>query len=300
MINDNKYVGFEKASTPVIKSVGANNTDAYIYENGEYEAKAPFTGFGKVVVNVPNRPDEAPSGWIPRKVVNGKVEIGTELPNFTGITDVGDYVYYNAFYTANGNSDIKGNLDLSSLTEINGKYAFYRAFGGCFSLESANLKSLKSVYGSYACSNMFSRCNSLKTVNLDSLEYLQGSSCFANMFENCSSLESINLGNLSVIDGNLCCSNMFSGCQSLKDVNLDKLRWLANASLYNAFKNCVSLQELNFPSLVLITDNSLNSMLSGCDGVTVHFKADKQSDWENLSSFLNGFGGTNTAILWDL
>jgi hypothetical protein len=51
---------------------------------------------------------------------------------------------------------------------------------------------------------------------------------------------------------------------------------------------------------VLITDNSLSGMLSGCDGVTVHFKADKQSDWENLSSFLNGFGGTNTTILWDL
>lgn len=329
MINDNKYVGFEKAGTPVIKSVGANNVDVYIDENGEYEAKAPFTGFGKVVVNVPNRPDEAPSGWIPRKVVNGKVEIGTELPNFTGITDVGDYVYYYAFYTADGNSDIKGNLDLSGLTEISGKYAFYQAFTRCFGLksvnieniteiktgitfcfsntflsctglESANLKSLKNVYGSNACAYMFKNCSSLKTVNLDSLEYLQGLACLSYMFENCSGLESINLGNLSVIDGNSCCSNMFAGCQSLKDVNLDKLRWLSYSSFYNTFKNCISLQELKFPSLELITDNSLNSMLSGCDGVTVHFKAERQSGWENLPSFLNGFSGTNTTILWDL
>jgi hypothetical protein len=93
---------------------------------------------------------------------------------------------------------------------------------------------------------------------------------------------------------------MFLDCQSLKDVNLEKLSSLGNSSLSSAFRNCISLKELNFPSLVLIKDNSLSGMLSGCDGVTVHFRADKQSDWENLSSFLNGFGGTNTTILWDL
>lgn len=329
MINDNKYVGFEKAGTPVIKSVGANNVDAYINENGEYEAEAPFTGFGKVVVNVPNRPDEAPSGWIPKKVVNGKVEIGTELPNFTGITDVGDYVYYYAFYTADGNSDIKGNLDLSSLTEINGKYAFYSAFQNCFGLksvnienlteiksesascfshtfsicrglESANLKSLKNIYGNNACSYMFDGCSGLKTVNLDSLEYVQGKNCLTYMFHNCSGLESINLGNLSVVDGSYTCSSMFLDCQSLKDVNLEKLSSLGNSSFNLAFRNCISLQNLYFPSLNVITDNSLSGMLNGCDGVTVHFKAERQSSWENLTSFLNGFGGTNTTILWDL
>ena len=64
------------------------------------------------------------------------------------------------------------------------------------------------------------------------------------------------------------------------------------------------LQTLSFPAL---TSNSFgtntdqfNSMLSNCENVTVHFPSNLQSvigDWQDV---LNGFGGTNTTVLFDL
>ncbi len=70
---------------------------------------------------------------------------------------------------------------------------------------------------------------------------------------------------------------------------------------------CTSLTSVSFPAL---KSNSFgtnygvtkpfHNMLKGVTGCTVHFPSNMQSVMENMSSVTDGFGGTNTTVLFDL
>lgn len=316
MINDNKYVGFEKAGTPVIKSVGANNVDVYIDENGEYEAKAPFTGFGKVIVNTPN---EAPVGWIPRSTEGGKLQLSTRQPDFTGITDIGDYGLYYAYKyspietmdlknitTISGvsacdqmcaNSSVK-TADLSNLETISGNYGCNCMFLAS-TLESFNMSKLTTVSGSYGCARMFEQTN-ISSADLSSLVYVDGNNGCVSMFAYCRNLKTVKISSLKRIKGQYGCQNMFVQT-GIETISFDSLETVNGYNgLVAAFQECLSLKSVYFPKFTSGSQNYFANMLYGCSNVTVHFPANMQTTMRNWSSVLNGFGGTNTTTLWDL
>lgn len=69
-----------------------------------------------------------------------------------------------------------------------------------------------------------------------------------------------------------------------------------------AFLSSGAIQTISFPSLTTFGNatNYFNNMLSGCSNVTVHFPAALQSVIGSWSDVQNGFGGTNTTVLFDL
>lgn len=97
----------------------------------------------------------------------------------------------------------------------------------------------------------------------------------------------------------------FYFCSSLASVDLSSLTTVSGGSAFsNAFRKCTSLTSLSFPALTASSfganTNQFNNMLQGCSNVTVHFPASIQSTIGSWSSVTNGFGGTNTTVLFDL
>jgi hypothetical protein len=108
----------------------------------------------------------------------------------------------------------------------------------------------------------------------------------------------------------------FEGCTRLMSVNLsglegiyyDPLSEIDLHSLECAFKDCTSLSTLSFNSLKQVGAKDLEeneitgmtNMLQGVTGCTVHFPSNLQSAIGSYEDVANGFGGTNTTVLFDL
>ena len=191
-------------------------------------------------------------------------------------------------------------VDLSNLQYV-GSYGLSSTFDGCTSLTTVDLSNLQRNDGGMA--NTFWGCTGLIGVNLSGVVSCDSYSGFNSCFADCSSLTSINLSSLVYAYGD-CFNSTFSGCTNLTSVNLSKLIRIGTESCFNStFVDCTSLTTLSFNNLAYTTEDisySFDNMLSNCDGVTVHFPAEWQTEMENWDSVQNGFGGTNTTILWDL
>lgn len=188
-------------------------------------------------------------------------------------TNIGPYVFaYALIYCTSLTS-----VDLSSLVTVSGDRAFNHAFFGCTSLTSVDLSSLTTVSSQYAFDYAFYGCTSLTSVDLSSLTTISGQYVFEYAFSN-TAITSVVFSSLATVSGSL----VFTG----------------------AFYGCSSLSSISFPSLTTSSfgssKNQFNSMLSGCTGVTVHFPAAIQSTIGSWTSVTNGFGGTNTTVLFDL
>lgn len=269
---------------------------------------------------------------IPREVnQSGFYQMPTQ--NFTfslpsNAKDVNYYALSQAFQSCIGLTDV----DLSSLIEISGSYALYQAFIYCTKLTSADLSSLKIISGSNGLSQAFRSCTNLVNVNLLSLEIVSGSGGLSGSFQNCSSLQAISFPALKTISGSYGLSTAFYDCKELVTVDLSSLKTISetyglnstflnctklanvdlssletisgNYALSQAFYNCVSLQTISFPSLTSSSFGSRTtqfySMLYGVTGCTVHFPSNLQSVISSWSDVTNGFGGTNTTVLFDL
>ena len=96
----------------------------------------------------------------------------------------------------------------------------------------------------------------------------------------------------------------FRECTNITTVNFDNVSSIGSSGLIYAFEGCTSLTTVSFPALTTSSfganTNQFNNMLFGCTGVTVHFPAAIQSTIGSWSSVRNGFGGTNTTVLFDL
>lgn len=247
----------------------------------------------------------------------------TKLANLSlgPITDV----YYGGMEYMFRNTAIT-SLDLSHLTYV-GSYACTSICSGCKNLVSVDISSLENmVYESF--DGAFSGCTSLTTVDLSSLKRVYGDSAFGYTFSGCTALPSLSLPKLRVVKNmNYVCQN----CTSLTSVSVPSLEMMIKPGLGSGFRNCSSLPSFTFSKLDSIADNSVLSycfqnctslisvsfpalnpgsfgsatnqfynMLQGCTGVTVHFPSDIQSVIGNWSDVVNGFGGTNTTVLFDL
>ena len=79
---------------------------------------------------------------------------------------------------------------------------------------------------------------------------------------------------------------------------------LSNAFSNNKDSGQTTLMSVSFPALTSqsfgASTNQFSGMLSMDEGVTVHFPSNLQSVIGDWSDVKNGFGGTNTTVLFDL
>lgn len=270
-----------------------------ITANGVYDV----TDFASADVQVPTT---APAHYIEKAVdANGKLIGSANIINLNGVTDVGDYVLYYAYFRLGGNILISGAVDMSDLTTISGDYACTSMFQNCIRITSVDLSSLTTVSGSNACNSMFCGCSGITSVDLSGLTTVSGNSACASMFQGCTGLISVDLSGLTTLSGNSACYYMFQNCSSLTNANLSGLTTISNGSACRyMFRACTSLTTLSFPALTSNSfgsyTNQFNNMLNSVTGCTVHFPSNLQSVIGSWSDVTNGFGGTNTTVLFDL
>lgn len=291
------YKGSQKIS-PILLAGEPTLTSKTITANGTYSASSDNAdGYSSVIVDVA-------SIGLPREVTaQGVYRTPSEsftfsLPN--NVITLGDYALSYAFSGSGLTS-----ADLSSLTTINGRRALEGAFEACYSLVSVDLGSLTSVNGSYALSDAFAN-SVLASVDLSSLTTISGSYAFSGAFlMDSSRLTSIDLSSLTTISGNYVFRDAFNFCGNLTSVDLSSLTTINGSyTFYGAFDTCTSLTTLSFPALTSTSfgsyTNQFDEMLRSVMGCTVHFPSNLQSVIGSWSSVTNGFGGTNTTVLFDL
>ena len=158
---------------------------------------------------------------------------------------------------------------------------------------------------SNALNSAFQSCPNITSVDLSSLTTVSGGKALYYAFYGCSSITSVDLSSLITVSGGNAFESAFSRCTSLTSVDLSSLTTVSGSkALYYAFYLCASLTSLSFPALTTSSfgtvTNQFDNMLSGVSGCTVHFPAAIQSTIGNWTSVQNGFGGTNTTVLFDL
>ena len=175
------------------------------------------------------------------------------------------------------------------------------AFQNCTNLTSVDLSSVTSI-GNSGLANAFQNCTNLTSVDLSSATSI-GASGLQYAFFGCTSLTSTGLNNVTSIDS-YGLQNAFYGCTSLTSVDLSSVTSIGRSGLRYAFYDCTSLTSLPFPKLNSNSFGSYTSqfyrMLSGVTGCTVHFPSNLESVIGSWSDVTNGFGGTNTTVLFDL
>lgn len=216
----------------------------------------------------------APAHYIEKAVdANGKLVGSSNIIDFTGVTDVGDYILYYAYYN---NTAISGAVDVSDLTTISGTSACQFMFYGCTGLTSVDMSALTTVSGTNACQQMFQGCVGITSVNLSSLTTLSGSSACSTMFRGCTSLTTVDLSSLTMISGGNACNSMFRDCTSLATVRIG------------------NTAAIDFG---LTWTNQFTNMFNGCSqNIDVYAPAASQSAIEAFSGYPN-FGATGT-VTW--
>lgn len=223
---------------------------------------------------------------------------GSGTPTFTGVRTMPNYWLAYKFY---GNRNITGNADFSSLQTLAGSSSINYSFT-LTEVTSVDMRNLTVISGSSACYHAFDSCRSLTSVNLNSLTTISGTECCSGMFRWCSSLSISELPELTTISGNYACNGMFEAC-NITSFSFPKLTTITgNMAIEYMFRGCTNLTTLSFPVLsdVGSRTNQFDYMLDNCSNVTVHFPAAMQSTMGSWTSVQNGFGGTNTTVLFDL
>lgn len=182
--------------------------------------------------------------------------------------------------------------------------------GGALSEIYIAAKSIIDSNNRYILENAAKGNDKLVKADFGGVETLSGPSrSFQGIFADCVNLEDLKFTNLTDLSGVRNCALMgfIDGCTKLKTLTFPKLNNIGNAlrgtaAQGGAFRNS-SLESLSFPAFTstTVTDtNQFLNMLKGTTGCTVHFPSNLQSIMSEWASVQNGFGGTNTTILWDL
>lgn len=247
---------------------------------------------------------------------NGLGQAFSDCINLAGQIDASNisFVGANGMYYTFARTKIT-SLDLSGLTSIGESSStaghFMYMCQGCTLLTSINFSGLTEIKGNVnqTFSYAFDGCTSLTSASFPNLVTLNGARCVDNMFNRCSSLASVDFSKLETIgdaDGrSYIFTNVFNNCPNITTVSFPKLKTVRGQYVMNnAFNNCTGLTALSFPALTTSSfgsrNNQFRNMLYGCSNVTVHFPSAIQSTIGNWADVTNGFGGTNTTVLFDL
>ena len=242
-----------------------------------------------------------------------------------GIREIDIYALYYGWYN---NTLLTGDISFVDLVSVTGSYGLSYTFYNCTNISSISFPKLEYIEGygasgicqasgitsadlgkleviqNHGLSNGFSDCTNLVSVNLSSLTTIQDSALFY-AFNRCTSLKSIDLSALKTIQGTSSFSSTFSQCSALTNVDFISVETVGTGYGFSScFYSATSLKRITFPSLTfdsfMIVNSQFNNMLFGVTGCTVHFPVALEPMMENWSDVQNGFGGTNTNVLFDL
>lgn len=231
---------------------------------------------------------------------------------FNGLETVsGNYAFQYAF----ANSTVTQGIEFNSLTSVNGinSYQFSHAFDSddC-DIYFNNLETVSTTSG-FAYAFQYIKD---KTVYLPKLKTVTGTSAFQYSFSadpytsaayRTAPYISGLFNSLETATGSNCFRYAFQYNKHIVgDITFSKLSNISGAQvLMYSFSGCSNLTSLSFPALTSSSFgssnvNQFNNMLQDCTGVTVHFPSNLQSVIGSWTSVTNGFGGTNTTVLFDL
>lgn len=210
--------------------------------------------------------------------------------NLTNVSGYGSFAYafsYSSLTTAN----------MTSLANVSGTYAFNSAFSNT-DITTFNAPALAEVSGENAFGNAFSGSNLVNLVF--SVRILSGLNCCVNMCSSCNSLVTAVFPNLSTISGAYAMNDAFTK-SSVQKVEFYQLTHITSAAFNMTFSDCQSLQKVIFYRLYDVTDSGcFGNMLRGTTDAVVHFPVSLQSIIGAWSDVVNGFGGTNATVMFDI
>lgn len=200
------------------------------------------------------------------------------------------------------------SVDMSNITEINGTDLLENFCKDCTNLTSVDLSGVTTINGSGAMDYAFSN-TSITRVDLSSLQTISNTA-MTNTFRDCSHISSIDFSSLTTLVSGVTLNGTFSLSSNptsplpLTSVTFTSLSSVGGtAPMRNIFQKRDGLT-INFPAFNSNTFGNLTTYLdnivNGAVGCTVHFPSNMQSIIGNWSSVQNGFGGTNTTVLFDL
>lgn len=200
------------------------------------------------------------------------------------------------------------SVDMSSITEINGTDVLENFCNNCTNLTSVDLSGLTTLNGNGAMDSAFYGTN-ITTVDLSSLTTISGTA-MTHTFRDCLHISSIDLSSLTTLIAGVSLNGTFGLSTNptsplpLTSVTFTSLETVnGTAPMRNIFAKRDGLQ-IYFPAFNSNTFGNLTTYLdnivSEAVGCTVHFPSNMQSIIGNWSSVQNGFGGTNTTVLFDL
>lgn len=193
------------------------------------------------------------------------------------------------------------DFDLSNIEVLSGTNCCNSAFNET-GITYINMPKLTTLTDVKVCYSMFANTSKAISADLSGLKSIYGSNTCQFMF-NYSYIKSIDLSNLETIDGSYSCACMFSHSGLEGDVYFPKLTKIIGSNVCQyMFEYCNNLKNIYFPSLQVVGSNTnqFNKMLSGVTGCTVHFPAALESVMGEWTDVKQGFGGTNTTVLFDL
>ena len=265
--------------------VTPNNQTKTVTENGVVRYDAGYTGLEQVTVNVnqsvqnknitTNGTYTADSGYVGLGVVTVDVS-----PDVTTKTITANGTYNASSDNVDGYSSVTVNVqDDKKMNYFEDTYGFYYNFS-YWDVELSHVQYL--LIGSPELSVKLNRISSISVpvqyCSLSAVEEITIDEALKQVFKGHTNLLMANFNNLKLISYN----NIF----------------------YETFRECTNLQTINFP---LLNSNSFGSytnqfsqMLAGVTGCTVHFPSNLQSVIGSWGDVQNGFGGTNTTVLFDL
>ncbi len=243
------------------------------------------------------------SPFIPMQVVDGRLVKGGNTPvDLRGVSYVSDFAFYWAFYK--GKQKV-GFINSDNLQLVNEPRCFQNCFLNDVELVDPGLNNVKNVTNaSNAFESYCENCTSLLRTGLDNLESVYGSNyCFAAAFYGCTALTDPGLHSLVEIKfGSNTFAGAFRGCTNIKTAKFEKLKYLSSSSdFYNIFHS-TGLENLYFPSFRAEENeaDTMEDVLGGVTGCTVHFYKNDMATMSSWQSIINGLGGTNTTVLFDL
>ena len=170
----------------------------------------------------------------------------------------------------------------------------------------------KSVYtfkglekiGDHGMSGLFAFQIGNKTINFPDLTYidLRG---LEYGFYNTRDIDVVTFPELAYADMSSFSYAFANRMRGITTISFPKLTEMWNSAFDHAFSSPAQnkLTDIYFPALnpSKLTESRkyFNNMLSGNSGVKVHFPANAQSVMSSWSQVKNGFGGTNTQVLYD-
>ena len=218
----------------------------------------------------------APAHYI-EKTVNASGSLQskpTEFIDLTGVTGLSSYILAYAYWE---DTNLSGDIVFPDLLTISGGSALLECFYSATKITGIKFPHLTTISGNSACQGMCLSCVNLVNVEFPSLVTVSSMLALKEAFRD-TKVVTVSFPSLSTLTGQQCLSQCFSACRSLISV------WFYALT----------------PSSFDTRTNQFSNMLQGLSNKTVHFPMAIQSTIGSWSDVTNGFGGTNTTVLFDI